>query len=297
MSKITIQSVSWETHKDALRSIRNEVFIKEQQVPEELEWDDFDNTARHWLACIDTTPVGCARLVKGDKVGRMAVLRPYRKMGIGSLLLSEIKQENCDTELSLSAQCHAFSFYKENGYKARSKPYDDANIPHVDMSLTSEGSIYVSGKDADIHHGQTFIEMQGYLDLLLSQTQRSIVLCLKDMSHPILKQEYLAQRIKTLSKTNRHFKVYLLLSSYEPRNNEHLLFRLQDRLPSFFEIRQTDDNLPNQMLFDSVSWFDYDTNDSRVCFSDKGKIKLFMERFNQWWHNATPILDARRLSI
>lgn len=300
MTQIKVTQVEWHPNKEALKEIRNQVFIEEQGVPVELEWDDLDENSEHWLGYIDNTPVACARVIDKHKIGRMAVLRPYRQMGIGGEMLSALKDYYSKQEesLSLSAQCHAYSFYQANGFSAYSAPYEDANIPHIDMKLQLPETLqYALNHDSDIYHGDHLIQAKGFLDLALCQTRRNIIICIKDTSHPILRYPSLCERIKQLCKQNRRFKVYLLLTDYQPKDNEHPLFRLQDRLPSFIEIKQSEETLPCQILMDSTAWFDCDGNDSRVCFSDKGKVKLFLERFNQWWHNAKPILDSKRLSI
>lgn len=305
MTQIKVISAKWDKDRVILKEIRNHVFIQEQHVPEELEWDSHDPLCEHFIAYVDNEPVGCARLVDHKKIGRMAVLRPYRTMGIGKQLIDHIKRyasQKRYTRLELSAQCHAYSFYQKCGFEAFSSPYEDAGIPHIDMSHSVfaqniEAGLYGFGFDNDIHHGNTLIQAQGYLDILLSQTRRHMILCLKDLSHPLSHYENLIQKIKHLARSNRHFKIYILINQYSVQNNEHPLFRLLDRLPSFIEVRVTRDTIPCQWLLDNTAWFDFELNDSRVCFSDKPKIKHFMERFNKWWQNAQAIPDARRLSI
>jgi len=299
MTQIKIIKAKWAHDKAALSEIRSQVFIKEQHVPQSLEWDGLDEQADHWLGLVDGSPVACARLIDQYKIGRMAVLKPYRHIGIGSQLIKNIIHSNDPgKKYSLSAQCHAFSFYYRNGFSAESLPYEDAGIPHIDMTTTNpESADYCLNRDTKIHHGSSLIQTQGFLDLMLCQINRSIIFCLKDLSHPILKHENLTTTIKQLIKRNRRFKVYILLSQYSTPDNEHPLFRLQDRLPSFIEIKKTEESLPNQIVLDSSAWFDFDGLNSRACFHDTPKIKHFMERYNQWWHNAKPILDARRLSI
>lgn len=305
MSQVKVIRASWDKDRVALKEIRKQVFILEQNVPEELEWDQDDLSCEHFIAYIDNEAAGCARLVNQKKIGRMAVLRPYRGMGIGKLIIDHIKRyasQKRYTRLELSAQCHAYSFYKHCGFEAFSMPYEDASIPHIDMALNvfsqhNSAGLFSLGEDADIHHGKTQLEAQGLLDIMLSQTHRSLILCLKDLSHPLCRHENLIQKIKQLARNNRHFKTYVLISQYSTKNNEHSLFRLQDRLPSFVEIRTTQETLPCQWIMDNVAWFDFELSDSRACFSDRAKIKHFMERFNKWWHSSKHISNARRLSI
>ena len=305
MSQIKVIGAKWDKDRVELKEIRREVFIQEQNVPEELEWDNDDLTCEHFIAYADNEAIGCARLIDQKKIGRMAVLKPYRGMGVGKLIIDHIKRHASQkryTRLELSSQCHAFSFYKKCGFEAFSAPYEDAGIPHIDMahnvfSQEQEPGQYSFSHDDAIHHGKTLLQAQGLLDIMLSQTNRSMILCLKDLSHPLCRHDGLIQKIRQLARHNRHFKVYILVNHYVAQNNDHALFRLQDRIPSFVEIKSTSDNIPCQWLMDSTAWFDFELTDSRACFSNRAKIKLFMERFNKWWHNAQPIADARRLSI
>lgn len=133
----TIQQVSWRTHGSQLRTVREQVFIHEQSVPVELEWDGLDDTAQHLLALNSAgEAIGCARLPGDGSIGRMAVLKPWRGKGIGSALLRKailLYRQQAIKKLTLSAQMHAVSFYERAGFQICSEPYLDAGILHVDM--------------------------------------------------------------------------------------------------------------------------------------------------------------------
>lgn len=130
--------IDWKTGEHALRAIREEVFIREQHVPVELEWDEHDHSALHLLAINDHGPVGCARLLPGGHLGRMAVLPEWRKQGIGKKLLLtalDLAYQREWRELLLSAQVQAIPFYEKAGFSVCSPPYLDAGIWHRDMRL------------------------------------------------------------------------------------------------------------------------------------------------------------------
>jgi predicted GNAT family N-acyltransferase len=127
----------WMEHAAALTQVRREVFVDEQGVPEELEWDGRDAACAHFLA-VDAhgIPIGCARLLPDGHIGRMAVLREWRAQGVGTALLraalAEAKQRG-QRIARLSAQVVATGFYRKHGFKPVGKEYLDAGIPHVDM--------------------------------------------------------------------------------------------------------------------------------------------------------------------
>jgi ribosomal protein S18 acetylase RimI-like enzyme len=84
-----VRPVNWTARRDELRAIRRTVFIEEQHVPEELEWDDIDERAYHVLATNDDgAAIGTGRLSLDCQIGRMAVAREWRGRGVGSALVS-----------------------------------------------------------------------------------------------------------------------------------------------------------------------------------------------------------------
>ena len=124
----------------ACAAIRRRVFIEEQNVPEELELDELDATAVHLLAVQDGRPVGTARLlIEGEsaKIGRVAVLPEMRGTRAGAALmraaLDELRARGV-TKAKQGAQTHAIGFYEKLGFTVHGPEYDDAGIPHRDMS-------------------------------------------------------------------------------------------------------------------------------------------------------------------
>ena len=125
----------------ACRALRRAVFIEEQNVPEAEEWDGQDADALHVLAFADGQPVGTARvLLLGDtgKIGRVCVLSQARGTGLGAALilaaLDMLRNRPGITRAKLGAQTHAIGFYEKLGFTAFGPIYDDAGIPHRDMS-------------------------------------------------------------------------------------------------------------------------------------------------------------------
>lgn len=135
---VEIRAADWSRDEAALAWVRRRVFIDEQQVPEELEWDGDDFDAQHWLALIDDSPIGTVRLRAGGHIGRMAVLKEYRQWGIGTQLLSAAvtaARAQGLHEVHLHAQLHAIDFYARHGFVAEGEQFMDAGIPHREMRL------------------------------------------------------------------------------------------------------------------------------------------------------------------
>jgi len=138
---ISIRITHWDEAKSQVMPIRHEVFIKEQEVPEELEWDEFDQDALHAIVKKDQEVIGTARLIidkANTRIGRMAIQKEYRHQGIGQKLLSILIQaakEKGAQECILHAQTHAIAFYAKSDFEPNGPIFDEAGIPHVEMRL------------------------------------------------------------------------------------------------------------------------------------------------------------------
>jgi predicted GNAT family N-acyltransferase len=139
-----IQSASWTEDKKALIRIRTQVFINEQMVPPDLEWDGYDQDSWHVLATsVDGEAMGTARMLYDGHIGRMAVLPEFRNKGIGSALLKallNIAKKQGINEVFLHAQTRAVAFYQKHGFTITSDEFMDAGIPHVTMRLALTGT-------------------------------------------------------------------------------------------------------------------------------------------------------------
>lgn len=136
MSDIQVRIADWQKDNAELRRIREAVFIAEQAVPPELEWDADDAEAIHFLALEGGYPIGTARLLPDGHIGRVSVLRDWRGMNVGGILMQAVIDEAERRGLSeqkLTAQVHAASFYERLGFSIVSDEFLEAGIPHVDM--------------------------------------------------------------------------------------------------------------------------------------------------------------------
>ena len=116
--------------------IRFEVFVDEQNVPEELEIDGLDDEAKHVLVYSDDEPIGTGRILIDGHIGRVAVLKKYRGLGIGKSVMQELikwAQKNNLEKLWLSSQWHAHSFYLDLGFVCEGEIYEEAGIDHIKM--------------------------------------------------------------------------------------------------------------------------------------------------------------------
>lgn len=136
--------------REACFTVRKEVFVVEQGVPEDIEYDAYDAVALHVLAIGDDgVPLGTGRLLFGEEaaaktggdlsvgsLGRLAVARAARGLGVGAALVRGIEEaaRACGlAAVDLHAQTHALGFYERLGYVAYGPEFPDAGIPHRAM--------------------------------------------------------------------------------------------------------------------------------------------------------------------
>ncbi|MFF0555083.1 GNAT family N-acetyltransferase [Streptomyces sp. NPDC004266] len=136
--------------REACFAVRREVFVEEQGVPRELEYDTYDETAVHVLAVrADGVPLGTGRLLHGadatgrtgadasvGSLGRLAVTKAARGLGVGAALVravEDVARERGLSAVDLHAQTHALGFYERLGYVAYGPEFPDAGMPHRAM--------------------------------------------------------------------------------------------------------------------------------------------------------------------
>jgi len=136
-----VQSGHWDKLEQDAKFIRKQVFIIEQNIPEEEEWDDQDMISDHFVVYDQDQPIATARLLQNNSVGRVAVLKTYRGQGIGRMIMLEIIRQAHQQDrkfLQLSSQVHAISFYEKLGFSIQGDAYDECGIPHIKMQLVIE---------------------------------------------------------------------------------------------------------------------------------------------------------------
>lgn len=321
--ELKIRKYSWQLAPPGIRDIRQRVFIDEQGVPPELEWDDTDEISDHFVAVLpDNTPVAVARLVPSitdiGRIGRMAVLKAHRGKGYGDLMLRHLVAEAAPQydELWLSAQQYAIPFYEQAGFHVCSTPYDDAGIPHVDMRCLAGKQILareadqlapptIAGKDDSTWHFDTETDHLGLLDTVAGQAGQRIWLYDRLLSHDLYDRKRLRDIFSDMARRHRVCEIRILIHDDKPLvQRRHQLVELMRRLPSKIELRLVNGNYPAEeqpfLLADRQALayrHRFDTIEGWAKFSDSGRVKLQAEIFQRMWHTARPSLELRELPL
>jgi len=138
----TLRTGDWATLGESAAAVRTAVFVQEQGIARDDEWDALDATAVHAVATNGLgQPVATGRLLAGDapgvgRIGRMAVLRPLRGSGLGEAIIEALQQAaraRGDTAVVLGAQRGAEGFYRRLGYAPEGEPFVEVGIAHIHM--------------------------------------------------------------------------------------------------------------------------------------------------------------------
>ena len=136
--ELKIVSGSWKDLGVYAKVIREAVFIQEQYIAAEDEWDAEDAVAVHFIVFQQDQAIATARLLSNSSIGRVAVLTTARGLGVGQRLMQAVidyaRAEQREL-VKLSSQVHAIGFYQALGFEAQGEEYLDCSIPHIDMYL------------------------------------------------------------------------------------------------------------------------------------------------------------------
>ncbi|SFM39920.1 GNAT family N-acetyltransferase [Halopseudomonas yangmingensis] len=280
MKDVQIELVDWRDCP-ALRDIRTRVFVEEQQVPAELEWDDQDATATHFLMTVDGQSVGTARLLADGHIGRVAILPQWRGNGYGLQLMRAViehARQSGMQSLELSAQTQAIPFYTRLGFAAEGDEYMEAGIAHRHMvwqdtpepgelppiEFTSPGQFSIHNPDIPErprHTSELPFKLGDYREALeinednalehacnlALQAQRSLLVYAPDQAGWLFQQRSFIDCCEQLIARQPRCKVRFLL--HEVRDEflrGHSLLYLMHRFPSTCEIRRQHPDLPRE---------------------------------------------------
>lgn len=237
-SELRVARVDWDDERELLQALREQVFILEQGVPREIEWDGRDADALHFLGTLDGKAVACGRLLRDGKVGRMAVSPPWRGNGFGRAVLDAIIAEAGTLGLAhlyLHAQAHAGGFYRKAGFEVRGEPFDEAGIPHIAMHLDlapEQPDGFVTG----VHYPQPF---DRYAARLCGSALREICIQSPQLDHSVFEHEGLLAAISGLARGGRQTRVRILVADHRPLvQRGHRLLALARRIPSAVMIQR-----------------------------------------------------------
>lgn len=312
---------TWQNSPATLRQLRHEVFVDEQRVPPELEWDETDEVAEHFLVRDPSGhAVAVARLFDdaGDgRIGRMAVSSKVRGSGVGLWLLRAVMVHGLSryNHFVLSAQEYAIPFYQRAGFLVVSGTYQDAGIPHRSMRCTAPALVLQQQAESDtpllLAQDSTSWQLQSpsdwnaVLDALSSQARRRLWLCEPTLDAGRYDRDYLRNALSALARRSRYSEVRILIAEDKPLvERHHRLADLIRRLSSHVQLRLTNPELPlprsSFVLVDAagVAYRHEATAPGGFAnFNAPGRVKPLEDEFQRLWNSGKRSAELRDMLL
>ena len=301
-----------------LRAVREPVFVVEQNVPLELEWDEIDPRCHHVIARDNANrPIGTGRLTPEHKIGRMAVLKEWRGKGVGEALLQALIEQARQlglTEVSLNSQVDAMGFYAKFGFRPEGERFDEAGIAHQSMRLglpppapttqrppaPARGP---SGKPIEFDKVEAVIEATR---ILVLDARRDLVVYTRDLQHAVYAHPLVVDAFKQFAIAGRGGVVRILVQDPSiAQHQPHPLLALAQRMTSVFQFRTPQDpedlQYPSVYLANDRDGFLFRLLGSRFegewCETLPARNRQIRDEFNRVWERCRPCTEFRALGI
>lgn len=336
MLDVHVIPVSWQSHESALRQVRQAVFVEEQKIPPETEFDAHDNQAEHVLALNSAgQAVGCGRLLESGLIGRVAVITEARGNGLGRDLIDALIAAAETRKLNkvfLHAQDSAQGFYKKLDFILTGETFTEAGIRHLSMEralpipfdtqgLTSSSIVQTANRGVALDTTdsqqsapppasdlQEFDDEPGAVEQLhkvLRCAKRILRIYSPTLDHALFDQPEVVELVSQFARRAPGAQVDILLrDSQLIVSRGHTLVELGRRLDEKLRIRR----LPETIKGDKQSWLVVDgqalwvqsePEDYRGWSDTFNPVQgeRFSKRYTQFWDRSGPDPELRLLRI
>ncbi|MBS3958575.1 MAG: GNAT family N-acetyltransferase [Xanthomonadaceae bacterium] len=297
-----------------LRAVREPVFVVEQQVPIEEEWDELDPHCRHVIARdAQDRPIGTGRLTPERKIGRMAVLPEWRGRGVGAAILLALLDEARARgwpEVSLNAQTHALPFYAAHGFEAYGEEFLEAGIPHRRMRKSLDAPD--PGRrprpprsgDTQLREIASETDVRMHSAGVIARARREVRLFTRDLEATLYGHPELVEALREFATSGRGPLVRILVVETDRLRAEgHALLLLAQRLSSVFALRTPvdpeDRQAPESYLVADETAYVFRPLATRfegsACLDGPARARQLAEAFDRRWERARPLSELRAL--
>ena len=295
-----IETIDYATGLAELRAVRETVFVREQQVPLEEEWDALDPLSRHVLAR-DTAglPIGTGRLTPEHRIGRMAVLADWRGQGVGeamlATLIAEARKQGWPA-VSLNAQVSAETFYARQGFIPEGERFMEAGIEHQSMRRALAGSTAVENLAGAV----------AATTAVVTQARRHLCIYSRELDPGLLDNAVVLVALRRFSTRNSGGEIRILLQdAATPQHTQAPLLNLAQRLPSVFAFREVrepvDKAYASAFVANDAGGYYFRTLghrfDGETDLDGAGRARQLREEFGRFWERARPCTEFRALGI
>ncbi|MGH8105603.1 MAG: GNAT family N-acetyltransferase, partial [Arenimonas sp.] len=247
ISDFRVEPADYPVDFKDLRAVREPVFVVEQNVPIEEEWDALDPLCHHVIARdVDNKPIGTGRLTPEHKIGRMAVLKHWRGKEVGAALLQTLIDKARELgwpEVSLNSQVSAIGFYEKFGFVSYDEEFEEAGIMHRKMKLTLEPFELASrppgkGMSSRMLDFDTSAQLKDAALQVILSAKRGLWIYTRDLEYNLYAHPEIIEALKQFGITSRGGAAHILVQdTIAARSQPHPLLGLSQRLPSVFQFR------------------------------------------------------------
>lgn len=295
-----VDAADYAADRDALRAVREAVFVREQGVPLELELDAQDPDCLHVLARdADGRPIGTGRLTPAHTLGRMAVLPQWRGRGVGAAMLAALTglaRERRWNAIELHAQVDAIGFYLRHGYLPIGPRYMEAGIEHQSMRRVLGGPNAVEDREAAI------AACIGIIDA----TRRGLRVYSRALDPGLFDAPPVLDALRRLAVRGDGVELRFLLQDADTPQREHApLLALAQRLPSVLLFRAVDDPVdrayPSAFVANDGGGYYFrglgHRFDGETALDAGGRARQLREEFDRTWERSRPCSEYRALGL
>lgn len=292
--------VAFDDARADLHVVREAVFVREQGVPAALERDAEDARCTHVLARDpEGTPIGTARIDAAGRIGRMAVLAPWRGRGVGDALLEallEHARRRGLAEVHLHAQVPVIGFYAARGFIPGGERFEEAGIEHQAMRLALAGARPVETRDEAI----------AATVAVVAAARRRLWIHSRELDPGLLDAEPVLEALRGFAVRGRGHEARLLLHDPAAAQRAHApLLALAQRLPSVFRFRAVDDPVDRAyaaafVVNDTGGYYYRNLGhrfDGDWDMRDPGRARQIAEAFKPVWERSRPCGELRSLGL
>lgn len=316
----SVEPIDWANARDRAdcRRVREEVFVVEQGVPADEEWDAFDAVADHVLARdLSGSPIATGRLVPAQadsaaRIGRMAVLRDWRGRRVGDALMHALldrARELGYRQLEMHAQTHAVSFYERFGFAVFGDEFDECGISHRHMRRDIEPLTPVERKGPSPESLPQPVESHEQAEAamlaVIQGARRELSIYTRDLDRELLDVEPTLDALKALAIAGRGARIRVLVQAPSVAAQEgHRLIALGQRLSSVIELRtpvEEDRQYAGAFIVNDAFGYFFRSlggrHDGEAASRAPGRGGQLQQYFDAVWERAELCEDLRQLNL
>ncbi len=315
ISDFRVEPADYQVDFKDLRAVREPVFVVEQNVPIEEEWDALDPLCHHVIARdVDHKPIGTGRLTPEHKIGRMAVLKEWRGKEVGAALLQTLIDKARELgwpEVSLNSQVSAIGFYEKFGFVSYGEQFEEAGIMHLSMKLTLDPLELATrppgkGMASRMLDFDTSAQLQEVTLQVVGTAKRGLWIYTRDLEHNLFAQPDVVEALKQFAIKSRGGVARILVQdTMAARSQPHPLLGLSQRLPSVFQFRTPiepeDQQYPSAFIANDRDAYCFRMLDGRYEGNWSpdlpARAKQLIELFDRVWERSRPCTEFRALGI